>query len=88
MKHTILAHALERLESQRGISIKDFTADELVDFVHAAERCENPFREVVADAAGFPVRVCEGVYFWRLTLGSSIWLDTYAEKWWAPTSEK
>ena len=88
MKHPVLAQALERLKSQRGISIADFTADELVDFVRAAEKVENPFADVNADAVGLPVKVCEGVYFWRLTVGASIWLDTYAEKWWPTTSER
>ena len=88
MKHLALAHALERLKSQRGITIADFTPDELAEFVLAAERVDNPFGDVNADAAGFPVRVCEGVYFWRLTLGASIWLDTYAEKWWPTNSDK
>lgn len=88
MKHVILAQALERLKTQRGISIADFTADELAEFVLAAEKVENPFADVNADAVGLPVRVCEGVYFWRLTLGASVWLDTYAEKWWSTKSEK
>ena len=88
MKHLALAHALERLKSQRGITIANFTPDELAEFVLAAERVDNPFGDVNADAAGFPVRVCEGVYFWRLTLGASIWLDTYAEKWWPTNSDK
>lgn len=88
MKHIVLAQAIERLKTQRGISIADFTADELAEFVHAAERCENPFQDVNADAVGLPVKVCEGVYFWRLTVGASVWLDTYAEKWWKPTSER
>lgn len=88
MKHLVLAQALERLKTQRGISISDFQPDELAEFVLAAERCENPFAEVNADAAGFPVRVCEGVNFWRLTMGASVWLDTYAERWWATDGER
>lgn len=88
MKHIVLAQALERLKTQRGISIADFTADELAEFVLAAEKVENPFADVNAAAVGFPVKVCEGVYLWHLTLGASVWLDTYAEKWWKPTSER
>lgn len=88
MKHLVLAQALERLKTQRGISIADFTADELAEFVAAADRVANPFADVNADAVGLPVKVCEGVYFWRLTVGASVWLDTYAEKWWPTTSER
>ena len=69
------AKALQELE-RRGVHVQDATPDELYALAAAARRCADPFRDVNADTAGFPVRVCEGVYFWRLTIGASIWLDT------------
>lgn len=70
-----LAQALADMKSRQGVSLGDLKPDEVVRLVHACERVANPFREVNADAAGFPVRVCKGVYFWRLTIGASVWLD-------------
>lgn len=68
------AKALQQLRKQ-GVELADVTPDELYGLADAARRCADPFREVNADAAGFPVRVCEGVYFWKLTIGASVWLD-------------
>lgn len=73
-----LTRALADLSGRMGVRIADLTADEMADIVHAADRCADPFREVNADAAGMPVRVCEGVHFWKLTIGASVWLDQYA----------
>ena len=71
------AKALQELKRQ-GVEIADATPDELYALAEAARRCADPFREVNADAAGFPVRVCEGVWFWKLTIGASVWLDEVA----------
>ena len=68
------AKALQELRRQ-GVEPGDATPDELYELAEASRRCADPFREVNADAAGFPVRVCEGVYFWKLTIGASVWLD-------------
>ena len=68
------AKALQQLRRQ-GVELADVTSDELYGLAAAARRCADPFREVNADAAGFPVRVCEGVWFWKLTIGASVWLD-------------
>lgn len=73
-----LSRALDDLRTRMGVCVSDLTVDEIAELVHACDRCANPFREVNADAAGFPVRVCDGVYFWRLTIGASVWLDEYA----------
>ena len=68
------AKALQQLRRQ-GVEPGDATPEELYELAEAARRCADPFREVNADAAGFPVRVCEGVWFWKLTIGASVWLD-------------
>jgi len=68
------AKALQQLRRQ-GVEPGDMTPDELYALAEASRRCADPFREVNADAAGFPVRVCEGVWFWRLTIGAGVWLD-------------
>ena len=72
------AKALLQLRKQ-GVEIADVTPAELYGLAEAARRCADPFREVNADAAGFPVRVCEGVWFWKLTIGASVWLDEVEE---------
>ena len=72
------AKALQQLRRQ-GVELADVTSDELYGLAAAARRCADPFREVNADAAGFPVRVCEGVWFWKLTIGASVWLDEVEE---------
>ena len=72
------AKALQQLRKQ-GVELADVTPDELYGLADAARRCADPFREVNADAAGFPVRVCEGVWFWKLTIGASVWLDEVEE---------
>ena len=67
----------------RGVSIGDLSADELERLVHACDRMERPFGGVNIDAAGLPVEVCEGVVFWRLSIGAIVWLEEFARKWWA-----
>lgn len=73
-----LARALADMESRMGVSPRDLTAEEVCRLARACERCADPFRAVNADAAGLPVRVAEGVHFWRLTIGASVWLDDMA----------
>lgn len=81
MKITAQMHFAKALQQLRksGVEPGDMTPDELYALAEAARRCADPFREVNADAAGFPVRVCEGVYFWKLTIGASVWLDEVTE---------
>lgn len=72
---------LDRLKTQ-GVSLADMTAGEVAALVRACDRCDSPFSAINAEAAGFPVEVCEGVYLWRLTAGAVVWLDEYAARWW------
>lgn len=77
-----------RLESEiaklksAGVSLADLTAGELCELVRACDRCDNPFGAVNAEAAGFPIKVRDGVFLWRLTAGAIVWLDEYAARWW------
>lgn len=81
-----------RLESEiaklksAGVSLADLTAGELGELVRACDRCDNPFGAVNAEAAGFPVKVRDGVSLWRLTAGAIVWLDEYAARWWGEGS--
>ena len=79
----IFARAVADLKSRLGVGIADLTADEVVALVRACERVADPFREVNADAAGMPVRVADGVWFWPLTIGAVAWLEETADRWWA-----
>ena len=80
MKVTAQMHFAKALDGLRrhGVEPGNIVPDELYALAEAARRCADPFREVNADAAGFPVRVCEGVWFWKLTIGASVWLDEVA----------
>lgn len=79
----IFARALDDLKSRMGVDLADLTAEEAVALVRACERVADPFREVNADAAGMPVRVADGVWFWPLTIGAVAWLEETADRWWA-----
>lgn len=74
-KTATFAAAISDLKSRMGVDFKDLKPAEVCALVHACDRAADPFREVNADAAGFPVRVADGVYFWKLTIGASVWLD-------------
>ena len=74
----IFAAALADLESRMGVKPGDMTAGEIAALVRACDREANPWREADADAIGVPVRVCEGVWFWRPTIGAAAWLEEVA----------
>lgn len=71
----IFASALDDLGTRMGVPREDLSAADIVELVRASERVANPYAGVNADAVGIPVRVCEGVHFWKLTVGASVWLD-------------
>ncbi len=81
MKITAQMHFAKALQGLRrqGVDIADVTPGELYALAEASRRCADPFRAVNADAAGFPVRVSDGVWFWKLTIGASVWLDEVSE---------
>lgn len=81
-----LKNEIARLRS-KGVRLDDLTPEELVEFIHAVERCDNPYSRVNADAIGIPVEVCDGVYFWRLSIGAIVWLEEFAGKWFADRPE-
>ena len=77
---------LQKLKAA-GIELADLEPVEIEALVRACDRCDNPFSAANAEAAGFPVRVADGVTLWRLTAGACIWLDEYARRWWGEDSE-
>jgi len=84
----IFEQALGDLATRMGVGRESLSAAELLALARAAERVANPFREVNADAAGMPVRICEGWHLWKLTMGASVWLDECAGVWWADDADK
>lgn len=66
----------------RGIEPQDILPSEFERLVRACDRCDKPFSQLNAELVGMPILVCEGVYFWKMTVGASVWLDQYAKKWW------
>lgn len=71
----LLAQALTDLNTRMGVGQEVLLPGELRALVMACEKVADPYKEINADLCGIPVRVAEGVYFWRLTVGASVWLD-------------
>ena len=74
----IFAGALADLASRLGVRVEEMEPGEIAALVRACDREADPWRETTADAAGVPVRVCEGIYFWKLTIGAAAWLEDVA----------
>lgn len=68
--------------AEHGVNREDLTNEELVELVHVTDELANPFDQVNIDAIGFPIPVCDGVVFWRLSVGACVWLEEYARVWW------
>jgi len=71
-----------------GVEPKDILPSEFERLVRACDRCDRPFSQMNAELVGMPICVCEGVYFWKMTVGASVWLDQYAKKWWLETGQR
>jgi len=78
-RDAIFADALADLERRMKVRLSDMRPAEIAALVRACDRVASPYSEVDADAAGLPVRVAEGVHFWKLTIGASVWLDEVEE---------
>ncbi|MBR4653412.1 MAG: hypothetical protein IKO72_08640 [Kiritimatiellae bacterium] len=74
----IFAGALADLDGRLGVKLADMEPGEIAALVRACDREANPWRDADADAAGVPVRVCDGVWFWRPTIGAAAWLEEVA----------
>ena len=81
MQHLRLEAQISKLKA-KGIPLDALTADELAALVAACNRCDRPFSFVNTEAVGIPVKVSEGVFLWRFTIGASVWLDEFASVWW------
>lgn len=82
----LLQAEIAKLSSQ-GVAAGDLLPGEMEALVHACDRMASPFSAVNVEAAGFPVRVSEGVTLWRLSVGAIVWLDEFAARWWGEGSE-
>ena len=63
-------------------SLDALTADELEEIVDCCRRMDDPFGDASASLLDVPVAHLRGADFRRLTVGASIWLDEYADRWW------
>ena len=72
----------------RGITFADFLPEEVEDYLNAIRDCDKPFSGVNAELVGIPIKVCDGVYFWKLTIGASVWLDQFAKPWWLDKGQR
>jgi hypothetical protein len=79
----------DRLETE----LQDFaeggiilTPAEILFLSDACNRMDSPFADVDARLLETPIHV-GGSYLWPLTVGASVWLDTYAIKWWKDSEE-
>ena len=71
-----------------GVEPKDILPSEFERLVRACDRCDKPFSQLNAELVGMPILACEGVHFWKMTVGASVWLDQYAKKWWLETGQR
>jgi hypothetical protein len=69
--------------AEGGINL---TPAEILFLSDACNRMDSPFADVDARLLETPVHV-GGSYLWPLTVGASVWLDTYAIKWWKDSEE-
>lgn len=72
----------------RGVEPGDILPSEFERLVRACDKCDKPFSQLNAELVGMPITVCEGVYFWKMTVGASVWLDQYAKRWWLDTGQR
>lgn len=82
MKEDFLFNHEVALLRERGVTLNDLKGEEVVALVNAVERLRKPFTDVNLDVCGFPIEVKGGVKLWKLTVGATVWLAEYAEKWW------
>lgn len=79
----------DRLESEladfaeAGIHL---TSAEIICLSKACDALDNPFADVDARLIDAPFKA-GNKYLWPLSVGSSVWLDTYASQWWGGSDE-
>jgi hypothetical protein len=62
------------------------TPAEILFLYEACSRVDNPFSALDARLVEVPVKV-GNEYLWTLSVGASVWLDTFAKKWWGGSDE-
>ena len=82
-----LQQELNDLRARFG-SLDRLTADELEELVDCCRRADHPFAEKAKALLDAPAATLRGVPFYPLTVGASIWLDEYAEKWWGDDNNR
>lgn len=80
--NTRLATELADLRIRYGVGLDSLTADEIASFVDCCRAIDNPYGEVGLTLSELPVARVGGVYFYPLTVGATVWLAEYADKWW------
>lgn len=82
-----LQQELNDLRAHFG-SLDRLTADELEELVDCCRRADHPFDEETKALFDAPAARLRGADFYPLTVGASIWLDEYAEKWWGDDNNR
>lgn len=77
-----LQKELDDLRTRYGVTLDRLTADELAGLVDCTRRIADPYGSAGASLADVPVASVRGVDFHALTVGASVWLDEFAERWW------
>ena len=81
MENGRLQSELDDLRERFGLSPDRLTADEVAAFVDCCRRIDNPYSAANAELLGDAVEL-NGVALHPLTVGASVWLDEYANRWW------
>ena len=77
-----LQKELDDLRTRYGVTPDRLTADEIVGLVDCTRRIADPYGAAGVSVIDVPVARVRGIDFHPLTVGASVWLEEFAEKWW------
>ena len=77
-----LQRELDDLRTRYGVTLDRLTADEIAGLVYCTRRIADPYGAAGVSVIDVPVARVRGIDFHPLTVGASVWLEEYAEKWW------
>ena len=82
MKNLGLQRELDDLRARYGVTLDRLTADEIAGLVDCTRRIADPYGAAGVSLIDIPVARVRGVDFRPLSVGASVWLSEYAERWW------
>ena len=82
MSNLRLQTELDDLRRRYKVGLDELTADEIAELVDCCRKVDNPYGDAGMLLSDLPAARVKGVDIYPLTIGASIWLDEYADKWW------